>query len=192
MCAPKWIPVVRVLCLIASLWGLQVYRQRVALASQRYVLPSEDATGVLAVPDSQKHFYRAAAEILLDSHFRLHPTCVLWESLWISMCVQSLWFHCTVIIPSSFMYTAVGMWMCVDVYGHVHVCVWVGTLFGVCICIRLRLRGVAPRIGSRCSLRPYFRRVLSQQQHTVNWRPVSSTAVAYVSSQYIFAGTIFC
>ena len=60
-----------------STHGYQLYCDRIKLAGQRYLLPGESRAKVPAevpiLPDSQKHNYRAAAEILLHAYFVQNP-----------------------------------------------------------------------------------------------------------------------
>jgi hypothetical protein len=52
--------------------GHNIYKQRVVLASQRYTLAAETAPREIAVvPEVSKHFYRVAAEVLVDACQRL-------------------------------------------------------------------------------------------------------------------------
>lgn len=58
----------------STVQGYQIYLQRLALGRQRYLIPGEEeSSDVPMVPDTQKHFYRVAAEMLLDSYIRMHP-----------------------------------------------------------------------------------------------------------------------
>lgn len=53
--------------------GYVMYEQRVQMAALRYFLPGEAPSGSLMLPESQKHGYRVAAEILLYAFFSRFP-----------------------------------------------------------------------------------------------------------------------
>ena len=61
----------------STVQGYQIYLQRLALGNQRFILAEDRLNPEFVegprVPDTQKHFYRIAAEMILDCYLKMHP-----------------------------------------------------------------------------------------------------------------------